>query len=422
LALTEIGTFRDYINDELLARQPARKLRAREGKRLVAKNLELFLILRSRSLNEAPEFLPTFINAIVKGFLDHGDNTEDSQESITRLVIQIIIKRCADPIKLVFAPTVSQRRILEHGKLEYAMLAMSLYATNDDLAETLLKNGTDPWVQSSLFQPAIQIAVEMDNKRIVLKILSMTDQFKFGDNTKKHVNLQSRVTHKAINTTVRKNSWDMAELLMRWSSSAFAKPSLDTICSWIFRAVESGSLTALKTLQNNGYFQLDIVHYEHFIVKGLIENPDPEPVLRFCIQQDLLEVHCPYDTPGLLSRAVYEGSVRLAKAFFAVNAYDDFPEALRAAIRYNDEPMVRVLLENGVDPEARVHPPPSVTTCELASANPAIYDMLKDAIQKKMLALGDNYRAPHQSIASHAKRGMINVAYTFHAPKSKDEV
>ena len=113
-----------------------------------------------------------------------------------------------------------------------------------------------------------------------------------------------------------------------------------------------------------------------------------------------------------------KSSSRLAKAAFAVNAYADCPTALRAAISHGDAPMVRVLLDHGVDSEARMHQPPEKTTWELACDDNEIRFLLCRAIKEKMEALGSNYRAPHQVSRASPKDKCVLVAYTLHAPAS----
>lgn len=159
--------------------------------------------------------------------------------------------------------------------------------------------------------------------------------------------------------------------------------------------------------------------YARYIVYGLVRNANPEPILRFCIKEGLFSENDPSeDGRDLLSEAVIRGSTGLAKAAFAVNAYADCPTALRAAISHGDAPMVRVLLDHGVDSEARMHQPPEKTTWELACDDNEIRFLLCRAIKEKMEALGSNYRAPHQVSRASPKDKCVLVAYTLHAPAS----
>jgi hypothetical protein len=84
-------------------------------------------------------------------------------------------------------------------------------------------------------------------------------------------------------------------------------------------------------------------------------------------------------------------------------------------------PKLCALLDCGVDPEARIDPPPSATTYDLTRFHPDIYSLLKVKIKEKMEALGPEYRAPRQ-VTTGGRGKIYYLTYTFHAgiPKGQE--
>jgi hypothetical protein len=377
-----------------------------------------------KTLNGAPDFLPNLIRAIGDRFMRYADGPEKSREAVTEILIQTIIVRCANPTNLAVAPTRNQCKELDSNRIEHATLAVALYVDADDVVESILSAGIDPWTQSSLFKPPIEIAARMNSATNVQKILLVTDKIHAGHLSQECKHNQARIIFNAIEAAARYHHWSVAEQMMMWSAEHLAKPSLSQVGYWIRVAVASSSLNALRTIRGCGYLQHSMRKYAVYIVYGLVRNANPEPILRFCIKEGLFFENDPSEYGrDLLNEAVYHESTGLARAAFAVNAYADCPTALRVAIKKGDAPMVRVLLDHGVDPEARMHQPPERTTCELAckypaSEHPEIRYLLCRAIKEKMKALGSNYRAPHQITRASPKDKWVLVAYTFHAPTS----
>ena len=372
-----------------------------------------------KTLNGAPDFLPNLIRAIGDRFMRYADCPETTRESVTKVLIQIIIERCTYPVNLAVAPTPTQCKELDDDRIEHTTLALALYVDADDLVESILSSGIDPWTQSSLFKPPIEIAARMNSETNVQKILLVTDKTHAGHLSKECKHIQARIIFNAIDAAAHYHHWSVAEQMMVWSAEHLGKPSLSQVGYWICEAVKSSSLNALRTIRGCGYLQHSMRKYARYIVYGLVRNANPEPILRFCIKEGLFFENDPFKNGrDLLSEAVDLRSTSLAKASFAVNAYADCPTALRAAISHGDAPMVRVLLDHGVDPEARMHQPPEKTTWELACDDFEIRFLLCGAIEKKMKALAPNYRPSHQVSRASPKDKWFLVAYTFHAPAS----
>lgn len=326
----------------------------------------------------------------------------------------MIIERYANPVNITISPTALQLRDLDQDRIGCVILALAIYFGAPSVVTIAVSQKIDPWSESSLFKCALYVATEMNNEQLVQRLLLETDKTDIGEISKDRKNIQARVILSSLSVAALHGNWVIAERLMNWSANGFAKPPFSLIGLLTEYAVASESEKTLITMCKLGYFQRHMKHYGEYIIKGLARSARPELILRFCVRESFL---CEHDPLGnhtyLINLAVRYGSTRLAEAAFAVNAYGDYPAALRAAIGRSDVAMVRTLLDNGVDPEARMHTPVKETTCEL-SHNYEICKALREAIVNKMKALGPNYRPPHQILYTDKKVEGVLVAYTFY--------
>ncbi|KAH6633779.1 hypothetical protein C7974DRAFT_178031 [Boeremia exigua] len=416
-------TFRDYINEELFARQSVSKFKAREGKRLLKKNLALFLSYRAKALHGAPGFLPELIHATVEKLVDFvGSADLTARTRWTETVTQVIARRYGS-VNAAIAPYLYQLRDLKDDRISYTALAVALYARDTDVAAAMIGAGMNPWDQSCLFSCAIYITTEVNDLHILKMLLSAADKLDMDMSSESRKKLQYRTITRSIHNATHAGYWDVAVLLLVWGATNIKKPPCSTVKFWMERAAAADGLDFLDNIRKLGYIRHSISNYAHCIIRGLLRNPMPDSALRFCIRNGLLNEHNKTSTckntsyHHLLNLAVLERNILLAKAALAVNAYADQPAALRTAISLGDTSMVRFLLDSGVDPEGLMHPPVEKTTCELAEPDSEVYHALKSAIHKKMQRLGTNYRPPHQVVRTSKKDPGVYVAYTFHAPR-----
>ena len=355
-----------------------------------------------------------------------GNFPEDVRLDMTTDIIRIIIKHSVPmTVRLAVEPTPLQQQDLSDHRMDRIVLAVAMYTQAVNEVRALLDDGADPWGQTVLFKDPIYIATELGNEEMVKAILLAIDKIEVGLVAKQHRQRQARVMTNAIQLAVRNGHWLIAERLMTWSTENNVKSPFSSVGSWVRKAVSSDKFDILEKMRTLGYLQYRIGMYAEFIVGGLLSNPKPEPALRFCIDHRLFDenkvVSGRYSTRWLLDIAIQWKNVPLVKAAIAVNSYADRSASLRSAIKQNSPSIVRALLDSGVDPEARMHPPVDQTTCELATGHTQIYNMLRKAIQRKRETLGADYHPPHQKLI--AKNGGYDyVAYTFHAPKPKDQV
>ncbi|KAJ8115349.1 hypothetical protein OPT61_g2981 [Boeremia exigua] len=392
-------TFRDYINEELFARQPVSKFKAHVAKRLLERTLRLFLSYRMKILNGAPNLLPILIRATADRLIGFAGYNLASRNMLIKTVTDVIIQHSRHPANLAIAPTSFQCRDLETKRANHIALIVALYAKDEDLVAAILQAGIDPWCQSSLFDPAIYTATRVNSTQLVKMLLSASTKSD-ADQTPSRMKWQFRILTNSINQATRSGYWTVAGLLLQWAADGFE--FLDKI------------------------HKLDFIRhspkYTDYITEGLVKNPSPESALRVCIRTGLLDENSPWESSQhsqyqwLLNFAVHKRGVSLAKAAIAVNACADYSKALRAAIKKNDISMVRFLFDSGVDPEARKHPPAGKTTCELAERGSEVYTAIKFAVCKKMQQLGANYRPPHQRVSVGKKGKEAYVAYTSEAP------
>ncbi|KAG9197033.1 hypothetical protein G6514_002518 [Epicoccum nigrum] len=426
-AHTVCSTFKDYINEELFARQPINKFKGPIGKKLLEKNLASFLSYRTKSLYGAPDFLPSIIRGTSNRLMSFGYLSENRRLSITEKIMQIIIKRSVQlPVRLAIEPTLLQQQDLNNDRMDNIALAMAMYAHFGPTFEAILRQGVDPWGQAMLFKDSIYIATELDDERFVEMLLLATDKNEIGLISKQRRQRQARVMSNALELAVRKGRWTIAERLMTWSAANNAKLPLSAVGSCVKHAISSDNFKFLTKIHELGYFRNAIHKYAEFIVDGLLSNTKPEPALRFCIDHHFFHensiVSRQYEfSARLLDIAIYEKSVPLVQAAIAVNSYADLSASLRNAIKKRSPSIVCALLDSGVDPEAPMHPPPDQTTCELASGCSEIYNMTRRAIVEKKQALGADYHAPHQKVYTGCGN-FDYVAYTFHAPKPEDQI
>ncbi|KAF2994681.1 hypothetical protein E8E13_001948 [Curvularia kusanoi] len=392
-------TFRDCINEELFARQSVSKFKSRVGKRLLEKNLALFLTYRVRSLHGASDFLPSVIRGTVDRLMTLRKNPEDLRKGVTESVIQTLITHLEYPTNLAIIATPNQYQNLQVDRMNYITLVVALYAQNEDEVRAILDGGVDPWIQTALFRSAIHISTDLNSEGLVRLVLTATDKMNVGPISKQRRDLQGRIMTQSIFASMRRRQWTIVDCLMKWSASHVAKPPLRTVQHWVeLAASSSDACGTLVTMQKLGFLRHNH-NYHKAIAMGLMLNPKPEYVLRICIKERLLHEHSLIEWRGyqswtLLEIAIAGDKSALVKAVLAVNAPANMSESLRFAIWSDSCAAVRVLLDHGADPEAPMQPPAIETTCELAEDNPGISKMIKKAIEKKKDALGTRQYAP----------------------------
>jgi hypothetical protein len=350
------------------------------------------------------------------GFCDYP---EDMRNDVTGSVIHTIVNHKMYATNLAIAPTATQRQDLSSERMDINTLVIAVYAQNEHEVTAILDYSIDPWVPSRLFLSAIQTAVIVNNRKIAEILLAAARKTDVGLVSKDRKQVQARVMKDSIDSAVWRRGWTMAEQLMEFSAKYIAKPPPSAVNDWVMKAVSSDAFDTLVTMRDTGCIRSRTKHYANSIVRGLLANANPDSALRFCTEKRFLLPRTRFlQNRSLLEVAIDHDNPRLVKTAVGMDPNDDYANQLRMAIMSQKTEAVRALLDCGVDPEARVYPPPDATTCDLARFHPDIYSLLKEKIKEKMEALGPEYSAPRQ--ISIGGRGRIScLTYTFHAEKAK---
>lgn len=387
-------------------------------------NLALFLSYRMKSLNGALDFLPSLIRATVdKLTFFAGSSSTTTTEAWTEIVTKIMVAHGSYVINLAVAPSPHQHQDLDNPlRINYIALAAAVYNKNDSIVAAMLRAEIDPWGQSNVLGSSVYAAAGADSAPIMEMLLMDRDVHEANEDYDERRKLQSRILISSLKRATHKGNWAVAAALLTMSSERSIRLPRSYIRSWTKGAVAADNYGFLSKLRQVGYLSKDVSEYANEIISGLDLSHNPEPTLRFCIQEKLLYARetrigrIADRLQHLLSLAVSRRNVLLAKAALAVNAHTEHPVALRTAIKNHDLTMVQLLLDNGVDPEAKADCPAEQSTCELACSMSEIYEELKRAIHQKMKALGKDYRFLRHLVGVNEGGEAIYVAYTFHRP------
>lgn len=379
----------------------------------------MFLIRRTKARHGAPDFLPCLIHAMIDELCGVLNNHSPwPREDLTTEVIDTILVRCPNAVNLAIAPTATQIKD-QTDKGGSCALGFALYQEKEEVVSALLDSGVDPWDGNSLFRSSFFVATKVNNASLVKRLLSASDNHDIGHGapSEKRNRLQYRTIMNCIDQATQRRGEGVALALLAWFAERVPKSVTLNIRFWIQLATRAGNLDFLKEVHELGHAKKS-GKYTRFIVDGLAESAQPEPILRFCLDNDLISKLESVSIEGeyILDVAVECNSLPLAQAAFAVNAYADTSAALRAAIRSHALPMVQLLLAHGVDPEAPMDPPVGMSTCELAEPHSALYWELHRAISRKMSALGAMYTPPFHLVRDCKTKKHVLVPYTFHAP------
>ncbi|KAF9690996.1 hypothetical protein EKO04_011211 [Ascochyta lentis] len=422
-------TFRDYINEEMFARQPASMFASKVPKKILKKNVALFLEYRSKSLYGAPELLPYLINRTVDHIMEVANQKSNGTRShLVRIIITVMATYCDDVHNLAIAPTQLKTKNHLADAVDVTSLTIAILSKDKILVSRLLKRKVNPWGRTYLFGHLLRVAAEQNDVQSIRRLAKTLSENASGL-TKKH---QSAVIGEAINAAAQRGHWSVAALLLEWHESNiclyFRKP-----CEGLIKlaAAAADGVALLRAVSYHYLYQ-----YKQSLLLGLLENSTPKAVLRHCIEDkgvmDWLHVRRSGSDKArsLLDLAVRENNLPLVKAIVRVQAqnpnaslYSTMSAAFRKAVLRNNEAMVRFFLEQGVDPEAPISPDIARTsvrkptsTCELARPGSKVYFMVRAAIAIKMTTFPGNYRPPQYYVWSKVEQKEVLVPYTFHAP------
>lgn len=402
---------------------------SRVPKKLLKKNLALFLEYRAKSLYGVPNLLP----ALVRRAVDHVMTAINKSSSGARLwwfreIITVVATHCEDAHCLAIAPTdlKTQTHLADADAVDVTVLAIAIYLRKKVLVTQLLNNKVDPWGRTHLFGHVMTIAAKLDDMSTTKLLLSKAATATHGPARKR----QSNIVIEALKTAVLRKHWGLAAILVGWQQSGAHLLSPKLRQHLLESAAAAGGVALLQAIPDQR------PEDQQKLVLGLLRNPDPEAVLRHCAEGCFpiwLYVRCcNFDEAiPLLDLAVRENNLPLVKAAIRVHhrvanaqLLSGMTAPFREAILQNNEAMVRFFLEKGVDPEASSHSHKtdfnlrqSMSTCELARPASRVYTIVRKAVLEKIVRLEEQYEPPNYHVWSKKEQKYVLVAYTFHAPQ-----
>jgi hypothetical protein len=416
----------------MFCRQAIGKFKAKIPKKLLSKNMALFLERRTLVSHGAPDFLPSMIRSTVDIFLQlTGNATQELRLEWIKTTAAVIVKHCPDVVNLAIAPTSTKLKFFAEDTSQQIAFAIAVLVCDEDMARKCLSLQTSPITQTNFFGQTLCNAVR-GNSVPVLQLVLASNSF------------ESKTIVKALREAYLYASWDTAKALMTWHHQQGHRLPVPTIRYLIEKAAAGDALEFLEEMLGLGYVlkgkeqychsrdsERSWLHCQNYL-RGILRSPAPQRVLKFCKDHLILDgwTKYAYDTHRspkvrrVLEHAVHNHTKPLVEAIFALRMYSTTGKALRLAIKMNETDMVRLLLDKGADPEGELHgyswSAERSSTCELARPNSEVYKMLQTAIKEKMARLRAFYRMPYRTVWDSKKQEDVRVQYTFHASELGD--
>ena len=396
-------------------------------KRLLSKNLAFFLERRTLNRHGAPDVLPSLIRAIVNEFVSiTGVTTDTARASWIKKVAGVIAAHCYEASKSAIAPTVARIKDYNQDPLKSNALLVATYLKDDAMVSKLLAQGVDPWTGPLLFRKYfLHEAISSKNSQMIDLFLAHAGLPQNGSLSKAQVHVFSDAI-----VAASADDWTLATRMLEWNAKHLPKLSLSASRRLVKKAVVTGALGFLKSVQDLGYLHWKKSPYTREIIQGLLTSSRPTELLQHFCDREFLRLYSHYRTQDndearvLLDLAVYNDSLGLAKAAFDVSRsylysrpYDATGKALREAISRNNTDMVRLLLAEDADPEARTRDSRG-STYELARPGSKIQSMIRRAITRKVAKQCKEYKMPKYLVWDAKKQKDVYQAYTFTASTS----
>ncbi|KZM25669.1 uncharacterized protein EKO05_0003274 [Ascochyta rabiei] len=422
-------TFRDYINEEMFARQHASAFVSKVPRKLLQKNVALFLEYRSMSLYGAPDLLPSLIHRAVDHMVEVTNKTTDKERAaLTQGAITVVSTHCDGVHHLAVAPTQLKTRNYLHDAVDVTSLSIAIYLGKKGFVSQLLDRKINHWGRTHLFGSLLCVAAKQNDIWSLRRLLSTMTE----DSGGLLVKSRSNIIIEALDTAAHRKHWSVAVVLFKWHIAHISVRISKHYGSLLKLAAASDGLSLLREIPCHNH-----VITQRALLIGLLKNPAPKDVLHHCVgekgMRDWLEVRCDEmnEARSLLDLAVREDNLALVEATVYVQAqvdgarlYATLSTAFREAILRNNDAMVRFFLKNGVDPEAPIHPRlalksirPPTSTCDLARPGSKVYSIVREAIVRKMEKLQSKYQSPEYYVWSKELQEDVLMSYTFHAPK-----
>lgn len=372
-------------------------------KRLLSKNLAFFLERRTINRHGAPDVLPSLILAIVNEFVSiTGATTDTARAFWVKKVAGVIATHCHEASNIAIAPTVARTKDYNQDPSKNNALLVATYLKDGVMVSKFLEQGIDPWTRPLLFESDfLHAAISSKNSPMIDLFLANAGP----PQDKSLLKAQVHVFSDAI-VYASTDDWTLATRMLEWNVKHLPKLSPSASRRLIEKAIVTGALGFLESMQDLGYLHWKKSPHTREIIRGLLTSSRPTDLLQHFSDQEFISLYDHYrmqdndEARVLLDLAVHNDSLSLAQAFFDVQATRYLSpyisvqnHALRKAISRNNTDMVRLLLAKGADPEAQTRDSRG-STYELARPGSEIQSMIQRAITKKMFKEGKEYKVP----------------------------
>ncbi|KAF2125629.1 hypothetical protein P153DRAFT_359978 [Dothidotthia symphoricarpi CBS 119687] len=418
-------TFLCYINEEMFARQPTNKFTTRVPKKLLTKNMALFLEYRSQALYGAPDILPSMIQKTTMKFMEiTGETSSDVGSKWIKRVTKQVVQHCGVVMYLAITPTAKRRKDFFNNSCKNSedcdalMLAISLDDLN--LVSAMLRRGINLWMKSPTLGYPLHLAARIGNLDVLSALLSsgVTDKSELSS-----LHCSNRIGE-AIFAAKHDTESRIAIALLNFYTLHVGRPSLSWCSRMIYHAVSGNEPKFLDVILSLEVPRSWKEKYRENVMFGFRRCKSPEPILHVCIDRDLISLYGEYrcyesDARQTLAElAVKYHNTEMVNVLLKFNKSSYFWDApLRLAVERNCADIVQILLHHGIDPEGPGWKLHRQSLCEVAKSRSEVYFMVKKALEKKIRRLGEDYEAPLYLIWDPKKQADVRVAYSFHAPK-----
>jgi hypothetical protein len=409
------------------------------AKRILGKNLALFLERRVDALHDAPAFLPTVVKDLTNHFMTISrDNSSETRSRFIRDISIVIVTHTPHAVTVALKP--NARIMKQYGAESAGCRAMMIAACIGDkrLVEELLLSGTNSWSKSCLSKEhPIYLATRFGNTEVAMTLLSHARTALPGQHL---THFRYKVVPSCILAALQIGKFDLATEMLEWNPYA-------TSChaDALREAIASNAHNFVRKLHRSGHIEATLSFDTWQILDGLLRNPNPETMLRFFTEigyKGLWDTPCHYDdskSRKLLEAAVRDTNFSLVAAVVAVrgplytihSATTDEEarrhvavnrDAFRQAIFMDNLAMVQLFLSNGADLEAlwihdrgfeKLNPNPKRkgTTRELSRPGSKLHAMVQATVDNRIHKLGDKYEAPSYMVYEFDKKGKIRVTH-----------
>jgi hypothetical protein len=232
----------------------------------------------------------------------------------------------------------------------------------------------------------------------------------------------------AICKALQINAFVFPQIILRWHVRHVGELTVAQRNQLFEIATKKGMTSFLGDLLNQGIAGA----FKQNCIKSLVDsfrlNKHAAAILALGFDKKLVTSYTRYrrqpheEALTLLDWAIEAGRASLVRVVVSGDRcawYSRFTAATSfcRAIKKNDPAIVKLLLQNGFDPEGAHEMPEHGSTMDIARKDSAVYHILHEAILKKIKRQGDGYVIPDHWAWNAKKQKDELIAYSFTAPE-----